>query len=114
MISRGRLRARAINTAVIMWKAREPFQRGIEEPDATAQSAATHVMVCRRQLDQTLQVLLDIGFRGEPDLFPRLVCFPELEGVEMFDSASEKRCEIRFHGFSQLTAHSSQVTMKLL
>lgn len=87
----------AVDAAMTRRKSRETSQRRIEQSDSSSQSAALHVVIRGGELDQALQILFDVGFRGEPDLFPRLVGFPELARVEMLDSAGESGCEIGLH-----------------
>ena len=76
---------------------REPSQSCIEQPHATPKRAAFQMMVRSSDLNQALEELFEIGFRREPELFPRFVSVPEFESVEVLDAAKEDRHEIRLH-----------------
>ena len=87
--------ARTIESEEAIGKVRETGKTGVEQAHRTAERAALHVMVRGRDLNQSLQELRDVGLRDEPELFPRLVRFPEFERVEVFDAAIERRSELR-------------------
>ena len=89
-------RVSTIEAAIWIRKCFEAAECGVEQPYAPAQRAALEMVIRRRKLNQSLEVLIEIRLRGQPDLFPRFVSVPEFSGVEVFDAAEEMRAELRF------------------
>ena len=103
--------ATAINPAIRIGELREPPRSRCEKAHSSAERSPFHVMVGRCQLDEPLQVLPDLRFRGQPDRLPRLVRFPELLRVEMRQALQEMRTEVGFQ-FCPLRSMSQMPAVK--
>ena len=97
MQGRGTFDVSAVDAASRRWKSREPRQPRVKKTHPTAKCAALEMVIRGSDLNQSLQKLVEIGFRGEPQLLPRLVRLPEFERVEMADAARECGFEIGSH-----------------
>ena len=92
----------------------EFFQPRLEEPDGSGKRSPLHVVIRRRDLDESLEKLMNVRFRLEPQLFPRLMRFPELQAVESIDSTEQPVLEIRSgHGLERRTRNPELSTCSL-
>ena len=86
----------AIEIAVRVRECAETPQGRVDEAHAAAQRAALEVVIRRGELNQTLKILFEVRFSGEPELLPRLVRVPEFGGIEVLDAAEEMRGKVGF------------------
>ena len=95
MLPSGRHQRVTVDSAVQRREWPEFSQPGLEEPDSSGKGSALHVVIRRRELNESLKKLTNIRFRLEPQLFPGLMRLPELQPVEAIDSGEQPVFEIR-------------------
>ncbi len=96
----------AINSANVIGEFCEPRKSGIEQPHSAAKCAALQMVIRGCDLNESLQKLIEVGFCREPELFPRLMRFPELERIEMVDAGAEVPLEVRLDASRWLSSPS--------
>ena len=81
-----------------MWirKRGKTAHRCLEKTHTPTERAALQVVIRGGELNESLQILLELGLRDQPELFPRFMRFPELARVEVRDAANEQGGEFGF------------------
>jgi hypothetical protein len=70
MLACGALHGSTIDAAVRIRKTRETRQSGVEKPHSAAKRSTLQVVIRSSNLNQTLEKLIELGFRRQPELFP--------------------------------------------
>jgi len=103
---------RAIEPTKVRRKTFQFLRRSVEQAHRSRKRAAFHVVIRRRQLDESLVEENEVVVvRFEPQLFPRLVRVPELAFVEEADSIFETQSVARvpLRSVSHIAAVKSEV-----
>ena len=93
-MARGFLHSSSINATKDGREWLQSLEGGIKKTPSAPVRPALNVMIGRRNLNHSLQKLLDVGLRREPQRLPCLVGFPEFAAVEMIHARREVGDEI--------------------